>query len=109
MVKKNHQEKMKEQYIKDDILGQIARHFMETGKFDPFSAKMPDTSVKFEEIQGKLDDNEVIYRFFPYKYFEQLLDEKKIAFRPAVEISYLSEDNQYVLLAFFQYFYLSLI
>ena len=80
MVKKNHQEKMKEQYIKDDILGQIARHFKETGRFDPFSAKMPDTSVSFEEIQGKLDDNEAIYRFFPYKYFEQLLDEKKIAF-----------------------------
>ena len=28
----------------------------------------------------------------------QMVDEKKIAFRPAVEISYLSEDNQYVLL-----------
>lgn len=27
-----------------------------------------------------------------------MVDEKKIAFRPAVEISYLSEDNQYVLL-----------
>ena len=80
MVKKIHQEKMIEQYVKDDIFGQIARHFMETGKFDPFSAKLPDTSVHFEEIREKLDDNEVIYRFFPYKYFEQLLDEKQMAF-----------------------------
>ena len=32
-----------------------------------------------------------------------LVDEKKIAFRPAVEISYLSEDNQYVLLDVMQF------
>ena len=32
-----------------------------------------------------------------------MLDEKKIAFRPAVEISYLSEDNQYVLLDVMQF------
>ena len=33
----------------------------------------------------------------------QMVDEKKIAFRPAVEISYLSEDNQYVLLDVMQF------
>ena len=32
-----------------------------------------------------------------------MVDEKKIAFRPAVEISYLSEDNQYVLLDIMQF------
>ena len=32
-----------------------------------------------------------------------MVDEKKIAFRPAVEISYLSEDNQYVLLDVMQF------
>ena len=33
----------------------------------------------------------------------EMVDEKKIAFRPAVEISYLSEDNQYVLLDIMQF------
>ena len=33
----------------------------------------------------------------------EMVDEKKIAFRPAVEISYLSEDNQYVLLDVMQF------
>ena len=33
----------------------------------------------------------------------QLVDEKRIAFRPAVELSYLSEENQYVLLDIMQY------
>ena len=32
----------------------------------------------------------------------EMVDEKKIAFRPAVEISYLSKDNQYVLLDIMQ-------
>ena len=32
-----------------------------------------------------------------------MVDEKKIAFRPAVEISYLSEENQYVLLDVMQF------
>lgn len=32
-----------------------------------------------------------------------MVDEKKIAFRPAVELSYLSEDNQYVLLDIMQF------
>lgn len=32
-----------------------------------------------------------------------LVDEKRIAFRPAVELSYLSEDNQYVLQDIFKY------
>lgn len=32
-----------------------------------------------------------------------MVDEKKIAFRPAVEISYLSQDNQYVLLDVMQF------
>lgn len=32
-----------------------------------------------------------------------MVDEKRIAFRPAVEISYLSEDNQYVLLDVMQF------
>lgn len=33
----------------------------------------------------------------------QLVDEKRIAFRPAVELSYLSEENQYVLLDIMQF------
>ena len=33
----------------------------------------------------------------------EMVDEKKIAFRPAVEISYLSKDNQYVLLDIMQF------
>jgi ParB family chromosome partitioning protein len=32
-----------------------------------------------------------------------MVDEKRIAFRPAVEISYLSEENQYVLLDIMQF------
>ena len=33
----------------------------------------------------------------------QLVDEKRIAFRPAVELSYLTEENQYVLLDIMQF------
>ena len=32
-----------------------------------------------------------------------MVDDKRIAFRPAVELSYLSEENQYVLLDIMQF------
>lgn len=80
MTKKNHQEKWINKYIEEEVLGQIANNFVQTGIFDPFSAKMPDTSVKFRNMLEKVDDNQVIYRFFPYNRFVSLIDEKKIAF-----------------------------
>ena len=57
------------------------------------------------EVQG--DSGRQVQRYIRLtKLIQEILDmvdEKKIAFRPAVEISYLSEDNQYVLLDVMQF------
>ena len=79
--------------------------------------KLDDTSVPVaqkpemtsREILGEQvgESQDQIRRYIRLTYLipelMQLVDEERIAFRPAVEISYLSEDNQYVLQNIFEY------
>lgn len=64
-----------------------------------------DTASEIGNDFGEGRDN--VYRYIRLTYLIpdilDMVDEKKIAFRPAVEISYLSEDNQYVLLDVMQF------
>ena len=68
-----------------------------------------DTKLDSAKDIGKSfdDSRATVFRYIRLTELIQeildMVDEKKIAFRPAVEISYLSEDNQYVLLDVMQF------
>ena len=56
-----------------------------------------------DELAEKVGESKnQIFSFYPlnraYTEILQMVDERQIAFRPAVEISYLSEEQQYTLL-----------
>lgn len=57
-----------------------------------------DSNESYKQVQRYIRLTELIQEIL------DMVDEKKIAFRPAVEISYLSEDNQYVLLDVMQFY-----
>jgi ParB family chromosome partitioning protein len=70
----------------------------------PVVSKLRSDETLGEEVG---ESREQIRRYIRLTYLipelMQLVDEERIAFRPAVEISYLSEDNQYVLQNIFEY------
>lgn len=70
----------------------------------PVVSKLRSDETLGEEVG---ESREQIRRYVRLTYLipelMQLVDEERIAFRPAVEISYLSEDNQYVLQNIFEY------
>lgn len=70
----------------------------------PMEHKLKSRDILADEV-GESATN--IQRYIRLTYLipelMQLVDEERIAFRPAVEISYLSEDNQYVLQNIFEY------
>ena len=76
---------------------------------DEINGRPVVTDLKTADILGK-DNEESGRQVLRYIRLTELIpeildmvDEKKIAFRPAVEISYLSEENQYVLLDVMQF------
>ena len=87
-------------------------------KFEALKSKGIRNDLTSSPLATKLDTAEMIAnengegRDQVYRYIRltelipeilQLVDEKRIAFRPAVELSYLSEENQYVLLDIMQF------
>lgn len=70
------------------------------------ATKFKNTAEKVGEKFG--DSKDTVYRYIRLTYLIKdilydMVDTKKIAFNPAVEISYLKEDEQYVLLNLMQY------
>lgn len=79
MPKSNHTTTLEDRWW-NEIMQQIWTNFQTTGNFDPYSAKMPDTSVKFKHIFEELDEDTIIYRFFPFERFENLIQEKRLPY-----------------------------
>ena len=70
------------------------------------ATKFKNTAEKIGEKFG--DSKDTVYRYIRLTYLIkeillEMVDTKKIAFNPAVELSYLKEDEQYVLLNFIQF------
>ena len=70
------------------------------------ATKFKNTAEKIGEKFG--DSKDTVYRYIRLTYLIkeillEMVDTKKIAFNPAVELSYLKEDEQYVLLNWMQY------
>lgn len=80
MPKEKHKKILVEKYITDDLLPQIWNNFQTTGIFDPFSAKMPNTSVQFENIFEDIDEDTEIYRFISFEKFKDLITNKTLTF-----------------------------
>lgn len=79
MPKQKHKDVLIEEW-KKNIIQQIVNNFHTTGVWDPFSAKMPDVSIQFKNIFNKINENTVIYRFFPFERFKELIEKKQLAF-----------------------------
>ena len=70
------------------------------------ATKFKNTAEKIGEKFG--DSKDTVYRYIRLTYLIkeillEMVDTKKIAFNPAVELSYLKEDEQYILLNWMQY------
>ncbi len=70
------------------------------------ATKFKNTAEKVGEKFG--DSKDTVYRYIRLTYLIKdilydMVDKNKIAFNPAVELSYLKEDEQYVLLNWMQY------
>ena len=70
------------------------------------ATKFKNTAEKIVEKFG--DSKDTVYRYIRLTYLIkeillEMVDTKKIAFNPAVELSYLKEDEQYILLNWMQY------
>lgn len=70
------------------------------------ATKFKNTAEKIGEKFG--DSKDTVYRYIRLTYLIkeillEMVDTKKIAFNPAVELSYLKEDEQYILLNWIQY------
>lgn len=74
---------------------------------DPMGQKLETKNTRQIVAEESGESSTNIHRYIRLTYLISdildMVDEKKIAFRPAVEISYLSEDNQYVLLDVMQF------
>lgn len=73
----------------------------------PLDNKLKGTTSAQQVSRNSGDSQPQIYRFIRLTELVpeilQMVDEKQIAFRPAVEISYLSEEQQYTLLEAMSY------
>ena len=73
----------------------------------PLDKKLKGTTSAQQVSQKSGDSQPQIYRFIRLTELVpeilQMVDERQIAFRPAVEISYLSEEQQYTLLEAMEY------
>ena len=73
----------------------------------PLDNKLKGTTSAQQVSRNSGDSQPQIYRFIRLTELVpeilQMVDEKQIAFRPAVEISYLSEEQQYTLLEAMEY------
>ena len=73
----------------------------------PLDNKLKGTTSAQQVSKNSGDSQPQIYRFIRLTELVpeilQMVDEKQIAFRPAVEISYLSEEQQYTLLEAMSY------
>ncbi len=79
MPKQNHDKALKENWM-INIMQQIWNHYQTTGIWDPFSAKMPDTSPSFKNIFEELDENTIIYRFLTFNKFKDLIENHTLTF-----------------------------
>lgn len=87
---------IKKQGKRNDLTYAPVEHKLENGKTSR-DIIAEDTNESREQIRRYIRLTELIPEVL------EMVDEKKIAFRPAVEISYLDKENQYVLLDIMQF------